>query len=111
MKDNKKFTPGDCVWVIARDEIGEPVGPDGYMYLARAVDAVIVTPYINSMVQVEDVIEHLIMETAEDNFLPLAVFPGRDCYPTYEEAQAALEQETIAREDNGGDPPMETVMR
>lgn len=111
MEDNKKFIPGDCVWVIARDEIGEPVDADGYMYLAQVADAVIATPYINSLVQVEDVIEHLIMETAEDNFLPLAVFPGRDCYPTYEEAQAALEQETIAREDNGGDPPMETVMR
>lgn len=109
MKDNKKFTPGDCVWVIARDEIGEPVGPDGYMYLAHVADAAIATPYINSLVQVEDVIEHLIMETAEDNFLSLAMFPSRDCYPTYVEAQAALEQEMNVRENDGEIPSTETA--
>lgn len=100
MENVKNLTPGECVWVIIRDEIGEPAEINGYMYLAHVEDAVILTPYINSLTKVEDVIEHLIKETAEDDWLPLVVFPDKDCYLSYEEAQAALEQETGAREED-----------
>lgn len=99
MENNKNITPGECVWVTARNEIGEPEEINGYMYLAHVADAVVLTPYINSIIQVEEVIEHLIKETAEDNWLPLAVFPDKDCYLSYEEAQAAMEQETGDREE------------
>lgn len=100
MENKKNITPGECVWVIARNSIGEPEEINGYVYLARVEDAVILTPYINSLTRVEDVIEHLIEETAEENWLLLAVFPDKDCYPSYEEAQAAMEQEAGIREED-----------
>lgn len=100
MENIKNIPPGECVWVITRDEIGEPVEINGYMHLAHTVGAVILTPYINSLTQVEEVIDHLIEETAEENNISLVVFPDRDCYLSYEEAQAAMEQETGEREEN-----------
>ncbi len=100
MENIKNITPGECVWVIVRDEIGEPAEINGYMFLAHTVGAVILTTYINSLTQVEEVIDQLIEGTAKGFDLPLSVFPNEDCYLSYEEAQAAMEQETGEREEN-----------
>lgn len=104
MENIKTITPGKTVWVIVRDEIGEPVDIDGYLFLANTMGAVILTPYINNLTHLDDVIKHLIEETAEDNRLPLVIFPDTDCYLSYEDAQAAMVQETGDREDNEFSP-------
>ncbi len=100
MESIKNITPGECVWAIVRDEIGEPVDIDGYLFLANTMGAVILTPYINNLPHLDDVIKHLIEETAEDIRLPLVIFPDTDCYLSYEDAQAAMVHETENREED-----------
>ncbi len=87
----QKTVPGTQVWVLARDECGNPDEIEGYMFLASAGQSVIVSPYIDDIDDLCGVIEYHISETAENYDTDLSVFPEEDCYLTREEAEAALE--------------------
>ena len=86
----QKAIPGKQIWIIERDECGEPCEISGYMFLAFAGHAVIVTPYINSLEDLDSILDYHIEETAENYDTDLAVFPVEDCYMTREEAEGAL---------------------
>ena len=83
--------PGAEVWVVERDEYGCAVDVSGYMFLAKAGDAVILTAYINDLKNVQDTLGYHMQETAENYDTDLAVFPAGDCYTTREEAEKAME--------------------
>ena len=85
-----KASPGGQVWIIERDDCGDPYEISGYMFLASTGNAVIVTAYINSLEDLEETLGYHIQETAENYETDLAVFPEEDCYLTREEAEAAL---------------------
>ena len=85
-----KASPGGQVWIIERDDCGDPYEISGYMFLASTGNAVIVTAYINSLEDLEETLGYHIQETAENYETDLAVFPEEDCYLTREEADAAL---------------------
>ena len=91
-----KASLGEQVWIIERDDCGDPYEISGYMFLASTGNAVIVTAYINSLEDLEETLGYHIQETAENYETDLAVFPEEDCYLTREEAEAALK---------GGDSP------
>lgn len=88
--------PGAEVWVVERDEDGCAVDVSGYMFLAKAGDAVILTAYVNNLENVQDTLAYHMQETAENYDTDLAVFPADDCYTTREEAEAALGKERDA---------------
>ncbi len=83
--------PGTEVWVVERDEDGCAADVSGFMFLAKAGDAVILTPYINDLDNAQDTLAYHMQETAENYYTNLAVFPADDCYTTREEAEKALE--------------------
>ena len=85
-----KASLGEQVWIIERDDCGDPYEISGYMFLASTGNAVIVTAYINSLEDLEETLGYHIQETAENYETDLAVFPEEDCYLTREEAEAAL---------------------
>lgn len=87
MENIQNITPGECVWVIVRDEIGEPYDVNGYIFLAQVAGAAIVTPYINDLESLEDILMYHIEETAKNNDPPLAVFPLDDCYESKADAE------------------------
>lgn len=95
---HRGLTPGEEVWVVERDEGGNACEYSGYVFLAEAAGAVILTAYINDLEDLEELLEYHIEQTAEDYDTHLAVFPTSDCYTSREEARAALEQEK-AEED------------
>lgn len=96
MKNEKKFIPGEEVWVVERDEDGNACGFSGYVFLAEAVGAVILTSYINDLEDVEDLLDYHIEQTRDNYDTDLAVFPADDCYGTRDEARVAVE---AAKED------------
>lgn len=85
--------PGAEVWVVERDEDGCAVDVSGYMFLAKAGDAVILTAYINDLDNAQDILAYHMQETAKNYDTDLVVFHADDCYTTCEEAEAALKQE------------------
>lgn len=85
--------PGTEVWVVDRDEDGCAVDVSGYMFLAKAGDAVILTPYINDLDNAHDILAYHMNETTENYETNLMVFPAYDCYTTREKAEEAMEQE------------------
>lgn len=84
--------PGTEVWVVERDEDGCAADVSGFMLLAKAGDAVILTAYINDLENVQDTLAYHMNETAENYYTNLAVFPTDDCYTTREEAEEALKE-------------------
>lgn len=89
-----KFTPGEEVWIVERDEDGNACEVSGYVFLAEVAGAVILTPYINDLEDLEDLLDYHIEETATNYDTDLAVFPTADCYTDQEAAEAALKAET-----------------
>ena len=87
------FMPGEQAWVVERDEDGHACDVSGYMFLAEVAGAVILTPYINDIDDLEGTMQHHIEETAENYDTDLAVFPLADCYCAREEAIQALCEE------------------
>lgn len=83
-----KFEPGAPVWVIERDEAGEERAVSGYMFLAQSKEFAIVSPYINSIEDVDDTLAIHVRKTARSYGTDLAVFPIGDCYETLDEAMA-----------------------
>lgn len=89
-----KFTPGEEVWVVERDEDGNACEVGGYVFLAEVASAVVLSPYINDLEDLEDLLNYHIEETAGNYDTDLSVFPAADCYTDKEAAKAALKSET-----------------
>lgn len=92
--ESAQFHAGDTVWVLTRDEDGVPDDVDGYMLLAVAGNAVIVTSFVDDRDDLDSTLAYHIRETAVNFDSDLAVFPLSDCYAVYEAARAALDVES-----------------
>lgn len=91
-KNGEKFTPGQTVWVVER-EVGGPGEVGGYVYLATVGHAVILTPFMNDLEELTDLLDYHIERTSADYETNLAVFPACDCYPNKLAARCALKTE------------------
>lgn len=89
-----KFTPGEEVWIVERDEDGNAYEISGYVFLAEVAGAVILTSYISDLEDLEELLDYHIEETAANYDTNLAVFPAADCYADREAAEAMLKAET-----------------
>jgi hypothetical protein len=88
-----KFTPGAEVWVVGRTGGGTACDVSGYVFLAEVAHAVIVTPYIDDLEDLEELLDYHIEETADNYDTDLAVLPAADCYTDKDAAHAALRAE------------------
>lgn len=89
---NQKFTSGQEVWVVER-EGGKATEYSGCVCVAQINMAVIVSPYINGIGDIVDILSDQIEQTAEGGTGDLEVYPISDCYETKEEAASALKGE------------------
>lgn len=85
------FEPGQNIFVVERDENGDPYDAAGYMYIGSAAGCIIVSPYINDIERLDLTMAELAEETAEDYSCSLSVFPEDDCFGTLEEAQQMIQ--------------------
>lgn len=99
MNIDTKFTPGQTIYVIERDEYAYPTEVSGYMFLAQNDYVAIVTPFIDDIEQLEETLEYLVSQTVENYDCNLPVFPLEDCYATRDDALASLSKEPV-RPDN-----------
>lgn len=88
-----EITPGATVWVIARDEDGNALEVEGYVFLARVEGAVILTPKVNDY-DLAGIMAYYVEQYAEFEEASLAVFPAADCYAKKTDAVAAFVTET-----------------
>lgn len=86
-----KIVAGTPVWVVGYDEDGVPLDVTGYVFIAEVCGFAVMTPYINDMENIEELLAYHARETASDYETNLAVYPAKDCFTTQEEAQAALD--------------------
>lgn len=91
LRQSTRFQAGDTVWVLMRDEDDVPCDIGGYMFLAFAGTAVIVTAFIGDHDDLDGTLAYHIEETAVNFDSDLSVFPIPDCYAAREDAQAALD--------------------
>ena len=91
LRQSTRFHAGDTVWVLMRDEDDVPCDIGGYMFLAVAETAVIVTAFIGDYDDLNGTLAYHIGETAVNFDSDLSVFPISDCYAAREDAQAALD--------------------
>lgn len=90
MANDAKLKPGIPVWVIERDIDGDGCELSGYVFLAKVGHAVILTPRIYGLNDLEELLNYHIEETRNESELTLAVFPVSDCYIDREAAKEAL---------------------
>ena len=91
------FKPGECVYVLERDEDGEPIDVAGCMFLAEASGYVIASAFVNDMEGAEETLSYHAEETKDNYDTDLMVCPIEDVYQTLQEAEAARREEA----DNG----------
>lgn len=91
LKRYSRFSPGQEIYVIERDDMGVAQDVSGYMFLAISADAVIASVYIDDIDDLYGMLEEHVIRTREKFRTTLCVFPLSDCYDTYEEASMAME--------------------
>ncbi|MDE6935672.1 MAG: hypothetical protein K2P26_08685 [Oscillospiraceae bacterium] len=93
--EEKRFAPGDEVWVVERDENGEGCYESCYMFLAEVCGFAIVSTFIDDLTTPEETLAYMVKETAALVDTNVCVFPQKDLYETQEGAHAALQSEGV----------------
>lgn len=89
----QEYKPGDPVWVVERDEIEAPDCVSGYVFVAHANGAALVSAYLGDCGDVDAILADCIEETRETGECDIEVFPIEDCYHSIEDAESALKGE------------------
>ena len=87
-----ELAPGDEVWVVERDEDGNPDDFSGYIFITSVRGIAIVSPSINGCADLDFLLSDFVEETAMSGSGDFSGYPIGDCYGTYEEAKAALRE-------------------
>lgn len=84
--------PGREVWIVERDEDGEPECITGYVFLTQVKDYVIVAGFLNGSGDVDEILEDQAEQTLIEYNGDLPVFPACDCYLDKEFALKAMKE-------------------
>ena len=87
-----ELAPGDEVWVVERDEDGNPDDFSGYIFITSVRGIAIVSPSINGCADLDFLLRDFVEETAMSGSGDFSGYPIGDCYGTCEEAKAALRE-------------------
>lgn len=86
----QRFSPGQTVWVIERDEDGEAYDFSGYVFVTSLRGIALVSPKINGSSE----IDVILMDQVESriNYADgcIEAYPADDCYLSREAAEKAL---------------------
>lgn len=95
-----KFKQGQTVYVIERDDKGRAIEYLGFMYLGEVCGYALVSRFVYN----EDSYDHEELESTLDHFFSLQkeigdpyifLFPIKDCYGTYEEAEEIVKGDNL----------------
>lgn len=88
-----KFTSGQNVWVVERDETEKPYGVGRVAFIATFGSAAIVYPFVEEDEELYDIMHDCIVESRENDCCRILVYPINDCYGSREAAYAAMRNE------------------
>lgn len=86
----KRFERGKDVWVVVRDEWGDAVDAEVYMFFAEVNGYVIACVYLYDAETWEETVEYMLEQQREWDDPQFYVFPLEDCYMTRAEAEMAV---------------------
>lgn len=95
-----KFEQGQTVYVIERDDKGRAIEYLGFMYLGEVCGYALVSRFVYN----EDGYDHEGLESTLDHFFSLQkeigdpyifLFPIKDCYDTFEEAEEIIKDDNL----------------
>ncbi len=87
----QRFSPGQTVWVIERDEDNEAYDFSGYVFVTSLRGIALVSPEINWSSEIDVILMEQIKSRINCSGGSIEAYPADDCYLTREEAEAALE--------------------
>lgn len=87
----QKFSPGQVVWVVERDEDGNRCDVIGYVFVTSVNNVALVSPVINGSMAINDILREHVSRTAMECTGFLEAYPITDCYESKEVAKKALE--------------------
>lgn len=87
----QRFSPGQTVWVIERDEDNEAYDFSGYVFVTSLRGIALVSPEINWSSEIDVILMERIKSRINCSGGSIEAYPADDCYLTREEAEAALE--------------------
>ena len=93
MSDIKRFSPGEFVFIILRDESEEPFEVVRYVGLACVDGVVLAVPSINGHSELNYILGYLMSCTRDDEELNMVAVPVDDCYTTKKAAEEAMANE------------------
>ena len=93
MIDIKRFSPGESVFVVLRDESEEPVVVERCISLACVSGVVLAAPSINGRSELDFILGYLMSCTRDDTELNMVAVPVEDCYTTKSAAKEAMRNE------------------
>lgn len=85
------FAPGDEVWVVERDETGEPDCVSGYVFVTAAPGVALVHPFIGGSGDLQDILQDCLDNTEMSSTCDIEAYSLDDCYVSRKDAEAALE--------------------
>ena len=90
----KKFNPGDVVFVVERDAEGNVVNDvSGFIFLSEVNNVAFLSPKVNGQSSVAYLLDYCIKQARLDNDnCCIRAYPIADCYPTLIEAETALDK-------------------
>ena len=89
-----KFTSGQNVWVVERDEIAVPCCVSSFVFISEVKTVAIVHPLLAGGCGELYSILHACLEESRENYsCGISVYPIGDCYESRESAEAAMEAE------------------
>ena len=95
----QRFSPGQTVWVIERDEDGEAYDFSGYVFVTSLRGIALVSPKINGSSE----IDVILMDQVESriNYADgcIEAYPADDCYLSREAAEKALGEDARGQEE------------
>lgn len=86
----QKFSPGQVVWVVEKDEDGNPCDVTGYVFVTSINNVALVSPVINGSTAIDDILRENVRRTAMECAGFLGAYPIADCYESKETAEKAL---------------------
>lgn len=93
MIDTNRFSPGESVFVVLRDESKEPVVVERCVSLACVGGVVLAAPSINGRSELDFILGYLMSCTRYDEELNMVAVPVEDCYTTKSAAKEAMQNE------------------
>lgn len=95
----QRFSPGQTVWVIERNEYGEAYDLSGYVFVTSLRGIALVSPKINGSPEIDVILMDQVESRINYDDGCIVAYPADDCYLSREAAEQALGEDARRQEE------------